>query len=30
MNVSSSKGGLSVRGYKGDAMTLLAFDLDPS
>jgi phosphatidylserine/phosphatidylglycerophosphate/cardiolipin synthase-like enzyme len=30
MNVPASKNGLSVLAYKGDAMTLLAFDLDKS
>jgi phosphatidylserine/phosphatidylglycerophosphate/cardiolipin synthase-like enzyme len=30
MEIPSSKNGVSVRAYKGDAMTLLAFDLDQS
>ena len=30
MEVPNSKKGVSVRAYKGDAMTLLAFDLDES
>ena len=30
MEVPNSKNGVSVRAYRGDAMTLLAFDLDES
>ncbi len=30
MEVPNSKTGVSVRAYQGDAMTLLAFDLDES
>src|SRR6266481_2497413 len=30
METSNSKNGLTVRAYKGDAMSLLAFDLDQS